>query len=152
MSVDVDILVKDCGGRDLVLAEVRPSVLSPDIVEEYFTMLEEAAPPVPFAMVIDPLTIRLKRFGRNGTNPARIELSTLDVLRHYDPDLPAPGEARTPPWYRESLVRSWFEDLGSGATGATPPGTTELAQVGLLDRLQDAQILREVTLETDPVR
>jgi hypothetical protein len=88
---------------------------------------------VAFVLAIDPNHIELYRPGAEGLGEPVVRLDTRQVLQHYDPALP--GKRVFEP-YLLTLVEAWLRDLAYHWKSENPPGSEELAQAGLLEKLE----------------
>jgi hypothetical protein len=144
-----DILAQDPTGRDLLVVEVKNRPLSPDLISENFDWIEQDGPATPFTMVVDPSTIYLKARDPAGSAPVVLQLSTPEILRHYEPEF---GRKRIFPSYMTALVEAWLRDLAYRWKDGTPPGSAELTEIGLRQRLEGGTTRREVPIGADPLR
>jgi len=145
-SLTVDLVAHDARGHDVLLVKVTGIVLSPEVVSRFFEIMESLSPSTPFSMVVDLESIHLRR---NGTDlPAR-RLETAPILGCYEPEY-----GRKPIFhpYLQTLVASWLHDLAYHWKSEIPPGSDELAELGLLEKLEGGTTDREVLIGEDSLR
>jgi len=141
-----DIVAQDSQGHDVLVVIVKGMQLEPRIVTEYFELIERECPGFPFAMVVDPSAIYVKRLGSEpGPETYRV-LDPVPIMRYYDPD---GGKQRILRNYRAGLVQSWLEDMIYHWKSSTPPESEQVAAIGLLERLEKGATYREVALGAD---
>jgi hypothetical protein len=105
------------------------------ILEELAKFPEDAE----FVLAIDPRSIRLYRPAKERLGEPLVEFNTMQVLQHYDPDLPT---RRVFEFYLVTLAEAWLRDLAYHWKSATPPGAEELRRVGLLEKLEGGTTYR----------
>ena len=145
-----DIIAKDAEGRNVLLVEVRGRVLEPEIIPEYLRYLEtESMEVFPFGMVADPENIYVLKYDSKGLADSYCQLKTADMLLLYDPDY---KNKRIFSIYLTGLIQAWLRDLAYHWKSEQPPGSDQLAEIGLLESLQGGAILSEVPLGADSLR
>jgi len=104
-SLTVDIVAHDARGRDVLLVKVTGTVLSPEVVSQFFEIMELLSPSTPFSMVVDLESIHIRR---NRTDRPARRLETASILSCYEPEY-----GRKPIFhpYLQTLVNSWLHDL-----------------------------------------
>ena len=89
---------------------------------------------VAFVLAIDPNSIALYRpEGEKLVGPI-VKLDTRQVLQHYDPEFP---RKRVFEYYLLTLVEAWLRDLAYHWKSADPPGSEELRDAGLLEKVEE---------------
>jgi hypothetical protein len=145
-----DIIVKDTEGQNVLLVEIKGRVLEPEIILEYFRYLEtESRETFPFGMVADPENIYVLKFDSKGPAGPFCQMKTADMLLPYDPEY---KNKRIFPIYLGGLIEAWLADLAGHWNMEQPPGSEQLAEIGLLQRLRGGTTLCEVPLGADSVR
>lgn len=145
-SLIADIVAQDARGRDILVVKARGTVLAPEMIGRYFEYLERASPSTPFYMLADLEAIYLKKNGA-GLTPLRLDAAA--ILSHYEPEF---GHKPILHGYLSALVDTWLRDLIYHWKSETPPGSEELAQFGLLERLAGGTTEREVLVGEDSLR
>lgn len=144
-----DLIVLDSKGQDLVVVEAKGTILDAEMVWKFFVYLEAEAPSIPYLMLVDLAKIRVKKQGHEARPETYCELDTQDILGHYEP------EFRTTRIYHDYLVtltQVWLRDLAYHWRSETPPGSEQLTEIGLLQRLEKGATKREVPLGEDALR
>ena len=143
-----DIIAEDAQGRPVLVIEVSGRALGPDAADRVLSYMETSGPPLPFGMVADPKTIRVLRYDCDEPVGFRVVLDTATILGHYDPEFASKQIFAN---YLGTLVEAWLRDLAFHWKSEMPPGSKELAGIGLLPKIQGGDTRREVRL-ADPVR
>ena len=78
-----------------------------------------------------------------------ISLKTADILSHYEPEFTS---KRILGLYMETLIEAWLRDLAYHWKSETPPASKELAEIGLLQRLEGGDTYSQVSLGADTLR
>lgn len=127
-----DAVLVDRENHAIALVEVktRPREKWATIVQR---LLVKFAEPVAFVITIDLDSIRLYRAGGVILGEPIVHLDTLQVLGHYDPELPRKQLFES---YLLTLVEAWLRDLSYHWKSENPPGVEELRRTGLLEKLE----------------
>lgn len=133
---DAAVLDKEDQAVALVQVKARPVERWDAILPSQLATLPES---VGFVFAIDPVHIQLFAPTESTLGYPIIQLNTQHILQHYDPELP---KKRVFEFYLLTLVEAWLRDLAYHWKSATPPGTEELAKVGLLEKLAGGTTLR----------
>jgi hypothetical protein len=144
-----DIIAQDADGREVLIVEVTTLRWSPEVVSQTLERIAEAFPSVPFGMIVDPDWIRVIAFDGAGRPEERLRLNTGDILRHYEPQF---GTFRVFADYLRTLTEGWLRDLAYRWKSQNPPGSQEMASVGLLPLLGGGTTRSEVPLGVDSLR
>lgn len=144
---EVDLVAYDRAGRRVLIAEVKAVPVSdPDKLAVYTAA---RVGETDYVLVVDPFQMRLYQDSAGeGRAPVAL-LDTVRMLSVYDPNL---GKTRVFEQYLTTLVEAWLRDLAYQWKGAVPPGSQELKDTGLLDRLKDGTTETEVSLGGHSVR
>jgi hypothetical protein len=118
----------------VLLAEVaagRPA--RDDSIVPILASLKASGAEVPFGMVVDLDSMRI--FAAEADDPARAVASfkTAEILNAYDPEFA--GKRIFHP-YLTTLVVAWLRDMAYHWKSARPPGSEQVARIGLLERLE----------------
>lgn len=141
-----DIIVKDSKESDVLIVKVKASVPSEDSIAAYLQDLKEAAPTIPFSMLVSLNVIRIAKHNASGST---LNLDAKDVLGYYDQEF---SEKRIFHDYLEALTEAWLSDIADHWKSEKPPGSEALDDFGLLEKLEDARMRFEVELAGDSVR
>ena len=88
---------------------------------------------IPFAMFVDLENILIFRWdGKNLSKPI-ISLNTTDVLSHYEPKF---SSRQIFNLYLTTLTEAWVSDFCYRWKSKIPPASQEMAEIGLLQRLE----------------
>jgi len=145
-----DILVLDQEGQVALLVEVKASKLQDRAKQiailNLSSYLHNATREIRFAMLAD--LVKIEVFKCNGDNISEpiISLKTAEILSYYDAEF---SDKRILASYLETLVEAWLRDLAYHWKLATPPGSKELAEIGLLQRLEKGTTHAQVNLFGD---
>ena len=136
-----DAIVVDKENHAIALIEVKTR--HPEnwttIVQRLLAAFDE---PVAFVLTIDLDSIQLYRSGGVSVGEPIVHLDTMQVLGHYDPELPKQHLFES---YLLTLVEAWLRDLAYHWKSENPPGVEELRMAGLLEKLDGGTtVLREV--------
>jgi hypothetical protein len=144
-----DLVAQDAQDRDLLIVVVKGMPLDPEVLTEYFELIERECPSIPFAMIADPNAIYVRKQGYEPRADTYRKLDPGPIFLHYDPDS---GNKRILRNYRLGLIQSWIEDMIYHWKSEVPPESDQLAAIGLLDRLKKGATYREVGLGADALR
>ncbi|MEP0855704.1 hypothetical protein [Trichocoleus sp. DQ-U1] len=137
-----DIIARNCKGQTVLVVEVAATKLKKSkakkqwAIEYLKSYLQIGNPKIPFAMLADLENIEIFQWdGANLSEPV-ILLKTAAVLSHYDREF---SSKRIFERYLTTLVQAWVRDLAYHWKSETPPASKELAAIGLLPVLEDAE-------------
>lgn len=88
---------------------------------------------VAFVLAIDPNTIALYRPEGESLAEPIVQLNTSQVLKYYDPEF---SKKRVFESYLLTLVEAWLRDLAYHWKSDNPPGSEELREAGLLEKVE----------------
>lgn len=146
-----DILMHDREDRPFLVVEVKARPIAPaDLQEILDERLRSPYFVVPYGMVVDPEKIRIFDLASSPSPQPILTLETRATLRHYDPRLRR--GVRVSEDYLETLTGAWLRDLAHGWKSKSPPGRDELADTGLLERLEGGATQTEVPIGGHLVR
>ncbi len=128
-----DGAVVDRENQTVALVEVKTRPLG----ERWGTVLAHQlaiyAERVDFVLAIDPVNIRLYTVDAGALGEPVAVLDTGRVLECYDPDFP---KKRVFESYLLTLVEAWLRDLAYHWKLQHPPGSEELREAGLLEKIE----------------
>ncbi|MBD2741653.1 type I restriction enzyme HsdR N-terminal domain-containing protein [Coleofasciculus sp. FACHB-1120] len=136
-----DIIARNREGQTVLVVEVKAtqsksSKANPSALAQLKSQLQAANVKIPFAMLADLENIEIFQWdGANLSEPIS-ELKTAAILNHYDPEF---SSKRIFERYLATLVQAWVRDLAYHWKSAKPPASEELAAIGLLQALEDAE-------------
>ncbi len=148
-TVKFDIIAQDAKGHDVLLVTIRSKALNDQQARAHFDYMQAAQLPARFAMVADPSRIRIVDNDQPRDRGFTCVLDSSEMLREYS------SEFGTKPIFRHlltTLVDAWLRDHVYHWHSVKPPGTDQLAAIGLLPLLDDGDTRREVYVETDSLR
>jgi hypothetical protein len=156
-----DLIARDRDERPVLVVEVKARPTVEDDIRQLLASLDACAADsrsqgILYGMLVDPEQIvifaqsdyladpRLGRFG---------PYSTIEVVRHYDADFAGPegrrGSLRGFGIYLKGLIEGWLQDLMTPWEEGEPPLKKELAEAGLLKRLEEGTITEERLVRDD---
>jgi hypothetical protein len=144
-----DIVAQDANGSDVLIGVVSTMPLSPAVVAEYFEIIDSECPSIPFCMIVDRDTIRLKKKEFEPRSEVELVFDLKEVLRPYDPEF---GTKRVAHFYLRTLIEAWLRDLSYHWKLEDPPKSDELAAIGLMPLLNGGTTQSEVPLGADALR
>ncbi|MBD1838586.1 hypothetical protein H6F78_09455 [Coleofasciculus sp. FACHB-64] len=136
-----DIIARNREGQTVLLVEVKATQrnrvkANPSALAQLKFQLQAANANIPFAMLADLENIEIFQWdGANLSEPVSV-LKTATVLNHYDPEF---SSKRIFGRYLATLVQAWVRDLAYHWKLEKPPASEELAAIGLLQALEDAE-------------
>jgi hypothetical protein len=136
-----DIIVDDREDRPFMLVEVKASVASSEILQEFIEQLDRSDSSILFGMFVDLEDIHfLKRDSPRGTFTVRVHLKTKETLRRYAPEFAGKdqryGGFQFVHDYVVTLVEGWLRDLASHWKTENPPGADVFSGTGLLEKIK----------------
>ncbi|MBW4686678.1 MAG: hypothetical protein KME40_16620 [Komarekiella atlantica HA4396-MV6] len=139
---DFGVLDKD--GQLILIAEVKgfPFNFKETKAKSYAILrlidyLQAAKTVIPFAMLVDLEKIVIFRWNGSNLSEPRISLNTADVLSQYEPDFVS---IQVFSLYLATLTEAWISDLAYHWNSEIPPASKEMAEIGLLQRLEGGAI------------
>jgi hypothetical protein len=142
-----DIVVDDRDERPIALVDVKPSLTSPETLQEWIRQLDHSHSSILFGIFVDLEDIYLlKREVATGTFASVAHLKTRDVLSHYAPEFAGKGSRYLSIQifqdYVTTLVEGWLRDLAYHWKTESPPGTDALSGTEFLERIEDGMTRR----------
>jgi hypothetical protein len=140
-----DLIACNREGQTVLVVEVKATQLKDSKAKEWAferlkSYLQAANTKILFAMLADLENIEIFQWdGVNLSEPVSV-LKTATVLNHYDPEF---SSKRIFGPYHQTLVEAWLRDLAYHWKSETPPGSEELATIGLLQVLEDGDTYSE---------
>jgi hypothetical protein len=130
-------IVIEAGEGGAVLVEVKGQPRRRDTLSQIRRQLqayleEHAGTPPAFTVIVDPQTIQF--FRNTNLEQAVQELSTVEILKHYDAGL---GEKRVFEPYLVALTEAWLNDLAVHWKSGRAPGEDDVP-AGFLEVLRAA--------------
>jgi hypothetical protein len=136
-----DIVALDKEGQIILIAEVKglPLKFQGTKAQEYASLrlidyLQAAKIAIPFAMLVDVDKIQILKWDGNNLSEPIVCFNTADVLSHYEPKF---RDKRIFSLYLKGLTEAWLRDLAYHWKSEIPPFTNEMAEIGLLQLVED---------------
>ena len=136
-----DFVALDKDGQVVLIAEVKgfPYNFQEKKAKEYAILrlidyLQAAKILIPFAMLVDVENIRILKWDGNNLSEPIISFNTAEVLSHYEPQFTT-RQIFSP--YLRGLTEAWISDLARHWKLETPPFSKEMAEIGLLQLLEE---------------
>jgi hypothetical protein len=165
LLIDTDIVARDRDGDVVLLAEVkaRKPREKPASEAQWVRPAWAPDPLPPFFMLVDLENISIfqlderpvvTEFGEDRSvafYPLSLitHLKSASVLSHYDAEF---GQKTIYKFYLGTLVEAWLRDLAYHWSSETPPGSEQLAAIGLLPLLDGGFAQEESPSDADPLR
>ncbi|MBD1833217.1 hypothetical protein H6F61_11125 [Cyanobacteria bacterium FACHB-472] len=136
-----DIIARNREGQTVLLVEVKATQRNRgkanlSVLAQLKFQLQAANVKIPFAMLADLENIEIFQWdGAKLSEPVSV-LNTAAILNHYDPEF---SSKRIFERYLATLVQAWVRDLAYHWKSEKPPASEELAAIGLLQALEDAE-------------
>jgi hypothetical protein len=135
-----DFVALDKEGQIILIAEVKGNPFDSNIkktkenaILQIIDFLQAEKALIPFAMFVDLENVLFFRW--DGSNLLEvINLNTADVLSHYEPEFP---KKKIFNLYLLVLTEAWISDFCYHWKSEIPPFTKEMADIGLLQLLED---------------
>jgi len=135
-----DFLALDKEGQIILIAEVKGNPFDSNTkktkenaILQIIDLLQSEKALIPFAMFVDLENILFFRW--NGSNLLEVlNLNTADVLSHYEPEF---NQKQIFHLYLLVLTEAWISDFCYHWKSEIPPFTKEMADIGLLQLLED---------------
>lgn len=129
-----DIIVADKDGQIVLLVEVKANKLQlQSAISQLKSYLRNLQTDIRFAMLANLEEIQIFKVKGDNKIELKISLKTVDILSHYDPEF---GEKRIFELYLITLLDAWLRDLAYHWKSEIPPASKELAEIGLLDKIE----------------
>lgn len=139
-----DIIGQDSDGKIVLLAKVKADYAEYKRVQELISTWQALNIFIPFAMFVDLDKIWIYQRQDNSFPKEPIKsFKTADVLCHYEAEF---SQKRIFKPYMVRLVESWLRDLAYNWKSETPPGSEQLAAVGLLECLKGGTTQSDVDI------
>jgi hypothetical protein len=147
-EVPFDIIAQDKTGKTILLVEVKARHLEGSqhrdwFIEKVKLYLQAANMKIPFAMLVDLENIQIFRCDTPDWSESVRYIQTAVVLSHYEPRY---EKIRIFHHYLEGLIEAWLSDLAYHWKSKTPPASEQLAEIGLLQQLEEGTTYSEIAL------
>ncbi len=147
-DIPFDIIAQDKSGKTILLVEVKARHLEGQQHKDWFiekmkSYLQVANTEIPFAMLVDLEDIQIFRCDDTNLSEPVSYIKTAPVLSHYEPRY---GEIRIFNHYLEGLVEAWLSDLAYHWKSQTPPALEQIAEIGLLQQIEDGNTYSGIAL------
>jgi hypothetical protein len=136
-----DLIALDKDGQIILIAEVKgfPFKFQETKAKDYaisrlVDYLQALKIVIPFAMLVDVDKIQILKWDGNNLSGPIVCFHTADVLSHYEPKF---QEKRIFSLYLKGLTEAWLRDLAYHWKSAMPPFTKEMAEIGLLQLVEN---------------
>ncbi|MBW4546583.1 MAG: hypothetical protein KME25_19375 [Symplocastrum torsivum CPER-KK1] len=152
-DIPFDIIAQDKSRKIILVVEVKARHLEGKQHKDWFiekvkSYLQAANTEIPFAMLVDLEDIQIFRCDDTNLSESVSYIKTAPVLSHYEPRY---GEIRIFHHYLEGLVEAWLSDLAYHWKSQTPPASQQLAEVGLLQQIEDGTTYSGIALSGETV-
>ena len=156
-----DLIARDRDGCPVLLVEVKARPADENALRQLLAYLDacsegSTSQDILYGMLVDPESIVVFPRSDDLSHPRRGlfgPYSTIEVLRHYDADFAGPegrrGSQRGFEIYLKGLIEGWLQDLMTPWKEGEPPLKKELAEAGLLKRLEEGTIAEEGLVRDD---
>ncbi|MEH1846678.1 MAG: hypothetical protein V7L25_17195 [Nostoc sp.] len=136
-----DLVALDKEQQIILIAEVKglPFNFQETKTKKYAILrlidyLQAAKILIPFAMLVDVNKILIFKWDGNNLSEPIISLNTADVLSYYEPKFCDKSIFNL---YLKGLTEAWLHDLAYYWKSAIPPLAKEMAEIGLLQLVED---------------
>ncbi|MBR8836001.1 MAG: hypothetical protein DSM106950_18755 [Stigonema ocellatum SAG 48.90 = DSM 106950] len=136
-----DFVALDKDEQVVLIAEVKgfPFNFKEKKTKEYAILrlidyLQAAKIVIPFAMLVDVENILIFKWDGNNLSEPIICFNTADALSHYEPKF---RNKQIFSLYLRGLIEAWLRDLAYHWKSETPPFSKEMAEIGLLQLLEE---------------
>ncbi len=136
-----DFVALDKEGQIILIAEVKGNPFDSNrektkknAILQIIDFLKAEKALIPFAMFVDLENILFFRWDGKNLSEVILSLSTADVLSHYEPKFRSKQIFNL---YLLGLTEAWLRDLAYHWKLEIPPFTKEMADIGLLQILED---------------
>ncbi len=152
-DIPLDIIAQDKNGKTILLVEVKARRLEGRqhrdwFIEKVKSYRQAANTDIPFAMLVDFEDMQIFRCDAPNWSEPVSYIKTAAVLSHYEPRY---GKIRIFHHYLEGLVEAWLSDLAYHWKSQTPPASEQLAEIGLLQQLEDGTTYSGIALSGETV-
>jgi len=142
--VDADVIALDKDDRIVVLIEVKIIQAEEaaakqkivdraiDWIKAVLAKMSELRVVIPYAMFVDTEQILIFKWDGVNLSERVCSLNTGEILRHYEPEF---GSKRIFKRYQTRLIEAWLRDLAYNWKFEIPPGSEQVATIGLLSLL-----------------
>jgi hypothetical protein len=135
-----DFVALDKEGQIILIAEVKGNPFDSDrektkenAIWQIIEFLQSEKTLIPYAMFVDLENVLLFRW--DGSNLLEVlNLNTGDVLSHYEPEF---HQKQIFHPYLAGLTEAWISDFCYHWKSEIPPGSKEMAKIGLSQLLED---------------
>lgn len=128
-----DITVVDKDEKIVLLVEVKTHQKLESAVLQLKSYLRVIETKIPFAMLANLEEIKIFKVINDNDLQLRISLKTVDILKCYDNEF---GDKKIYGLYLTTLLEAWLRDLAYHWKSEIPPGSEELAKIGLLEKIE----------------
>jgi hypothetical protein len=165
LLIDTNIVARDRDGDVVLLAEVKARTPrgKPASEAQWVRPTWEPDPLPPFFMLVDlenisifrrderPVVAEFEEDRSVAYYPLSLvtHLKSSSVLGHYDAEF---GQKPIYEFYLGTLVEAWLRDLAYHWNSESPPGSDQLAAIGLLSLLEGGFAEEERSPGADPLR
>jgi len=151
--IPCDIIAEDKSGKTILLVEVKARHLEGKQHKDWFiekvkSYLQAANTQIPFAMLVDLEEIQIFRCDDTDLSQPVSYIKAAPVLSHYEPMY---GKKRIFHHYLEGLVEAWLRDLAYHWKSQIPPASEQIAEIGLLQQLEDGNTYSGTALSGETV-
>lgn len=148
-KVWASVVAYDREDRPVLFIWTRDLKIGPETGAHLLEMLRRTRRTIPFGMVADAEDILIYR--RDAVDPGApaCALKTREILPHYSAQFSK--RERIFSDYLAGLIGAWLRDLAYHWRSKSPPAERALAEIGLLDLLEDGTTRSEVALAAHPL-
>jgi len=136
-----DFVALDKDRQVILIAEVqgfpfdfKTSMAKENAISQLSDYLQTAKSLIPFAMLVDKENIVIFKWDGKHLSEPILSLNTPDVLSHYEPEF---SNKKIFSLYLRGLTEAWLRDLAYHWQSEIPPALQEMANIGLLQLLED---------------
>jgi hypothetical protein len=147
-DIPFDIIAQDRHGKTILLVEVKARHLEGRQHKDWFiekvkAYQQTANTDIPFAMLVDLEVMQIFRCDASDWSEPISYIKTATVLSYYEARY---GKIRIFHHYLEGLVEAWLNDLAYHWKSQTPPASKQIAEIGLLQQLEDGTTYSGIAL------
>lgn len=135
-----DFVALDKEGQVIVIAEVKgfPFNFTDEKTKRYAILrlidyLQLAKIIIPFVMLVDVENILIFQWNGKNLSELIVYLNTANVLSHYELEF---NKKKIFSLYLTGLIEAWISDFAYHWKSEIPPASKEMAEIGLLQRLE----------------
>jgi hypothetical protein len=129
----IDITVVDKDEKIILLVEVKTHQKLESEVSQLKSYLRVMETEIPFAMLANLEEIQIFKVRNDNDMQLKISLKTVDILKYYDDKF---ADKKIYGLYLITLLEAWLRDLAYHWKSEIPPGSEELAKIGLLEKIE----------------